>query len=139
MLHVTCDQAGVHTRTEWLLQAPAPGDVRRVPVQPRVLLLTVVTTYATDQHQALLGKQQGQPAQSQENNLGFLDRGEDYILPVLSRSCVWIYSRGRDSHLKGCRCWKQQRPCRRQCLVFRQTGINGFYLKLLRVNKLYGE
>ena len=61
-------------------------------MQPRVLLLTVVTTYATDQHQALLGKQQGQPAQSQENNLGFLDRGEDYILPVLSRSCVWIYS-----------------------------------------------
>ena len=54
----------------------------------RVLLLTVVTTYATDQHQALLGKQQGQPAQSQENNLGFLDRGEDYILPVLSRSHV---------------------------------------------------
>ena len=41
-------------------------------------------------------------AQSQENNLGFLDRGEDYILPVLSALvCVWIYSRGRASHSKG--------------------------------------
>ena len=91
MLHVTnvtCDLAGVYTPTEWLLQAPSPGDVRRVPVQPRVLLLTVVTTYATNQHQPLLGKQRGQPAPSQENNLGFLDRGEDYILPVLSRSHV---------------------------------------------------
>ena len=61
-----------------------------------MLLLTVVTTYATHQHQALLGKQRGQPGQSQENNLGFLDRGEDYILPVLSRSRVCGYIRGRD-------------------------------------------
>ena len=86
MLHVTCDLAGVHTPTEWLLHC------EEVPV----LLLTVVTTYATHQHQALLGKQRGQPGQSQENNLGFLDRGEDYILPVLPRSrvCVNIFVAG---------------------------------------------
>ena len=82
MLHVTCDLAGVHTPTEWLLHC------EEVPV----LLLTVVTTYATHQHQALLGKQRGQHSaeSNQENNLGFLDRGEDYILPVLSRSCVCV-------------------------------------------------
>ena len=42
MLHVTCDQAGVHTPTEWLLQLPGAATHR-----------PLVATYATVDHQAL--------------------------------------------------------------------------------------
>ena len=85
MLHVTCDLAGVHTPTEWLLHC------EEVPV----LLLTVVTTYATHQHQALLGKQQGRrDSQRRVKKITLVSWTEARIIFYLfcPLSCVWIYS-----------------------------------------------